>query len=61
MPKYKPVIKFLSESGTKNVLQKTENYYLQDNKKEMPQADAPLYFVIDEKDNSVDLTEKGLT
>src|SRR5882762_10214745 len=60
MPKYKPVIKFLSESGTKNILQKTENYYLQDNKKEMPQADAPLYFVIDEKDNSVDLTEKGI-
>ena len=60
MPKYKPVIKYLSESGTKNILQKTENYYLQDNKKEMPQADAPLYFVIDEKDNSVDLTEKGI-
>ena len=60
MPKYKPVIKFLSESGTKNILQKTENFYLQDNKKEMPQADAPLYFVIDEKDNTVDLTEKGI-
>ncbi len=60
MPKYKPVIKYLSESGTKNILQKTENFYLQDNKKEMPQADAPLYFVIDEKDNTVDLTEKGI-
>ncbi len=60
MPKFKPVIKFLSESGVKNLLQKTENFYLQDNKKEMPQADAPLYFVIDEKDNSVDLTEKGI-
>lgn len=60
MPKYKPVIKYLSESGTKAILQKTENYYLQDNKKEMPKADAPLYFVIDEKDNSVDLTEKGI-
>jgi preprotein translocase subunit SecA len=60
MPKYKPVIKYLSESGIKNLLQKTENYYLQDNKKEMPKADAPLYFVIDEKDNSVDLTEKGI-
>ncbi len=60
MPKYKPVIKYLSESGTKNLLQKTENYHLQDNKKEMPVADAPLYFVIDEKDNSVDLTDKGI-
>ncbi len=60
MPKYKPVIKYLSESGTKNILQKTENYHLQDNKKEMPVADAPLYFVIDEKDNSVDLTDKGI-
>ena len=60
MPKYKPVIKYLSESGTKNILQKTENYHLQDNKKEMPVADAPLYFIIDEKDNSVDLTDKGI-
>lgn len=60
MPKYKPVIKFLSESGVKAVMQKTENYYLQDNKKMMPEADAPLYFIIDEKDNSVDLTEKGI-
>lgn len=60
MPKYKPVIKYLSESGVKNILQKTENYHLQDNKKEMPVADAPLYFVIDEKDNSVDLTDKGI-
>jgi preprotein translocase subunit SecA len=60
MPKYKPVIKFLSESGVKAVMQKTENFYLQDNKKMMPEADAPLYFIIDEKDNSVDLTEKGI-
>jgi len=60
MPKYKPVIKYLSEAGTKATLQKTENYYLQDNKKMMPEADQPLYFVIDEKDNSVDLTEKGI-
>jgi len=60
MPKYKPVIKYLSESGVKSILQKTENYHLQDNKKEMPVADAPLYFVIDEKDNSVDLTDKGI-
>lgn len=60
MPKYKPLIKMLSEMGNKAILQKTENYHLQDNKKEMPVADAPLYFVIDEKDNSVDLTEKGI-
>ncbi|MBP9926364.1 MAG: preprotein translocase subunit SecA, partial [Cyclobacteriaceae bacterium] len=60
IPKYKPLIKLLSEMGMKNVLQKTENFYLQDNKKMMPEADKPLYFVIDEKDNSVDLTEKGI-
>lgn len=60
MPKYKPVIKYLSESGVKATMQKTENFYLQDNKKMMPEADAPLYFIIDEKDNSVDLTEKGI-
>jgi preprotein translocase subunit SecA len=60
MPKYKPLIKLLSETGNKAVLQKTENYYLQDNKRYMPEADKPLYFVIDEKDNSVELTEKGI-
>ena len=60
MPKHKPLIKFLSESGVKAVLQRTENYYLQDNKRNMPEADKPLYFIIDEKDNSVDLTEKGI-
>ncbi len=60
MPKYKPVIKYLSESGVRATMQKTENFYLQDNKKMMPEADAPLYFIIDEKDNSVDLTEKGI-
>jgi preprotein translocase subunit SecA len=60
MPKYKPLIKLLSEEGMRQVLQKTENYHLADNKKEMPKADEPLYFVIDEKDNSVELTEKGL-
>jgi len=60
MPKFKPLIKFLSESGNKSILQRTENYHLQDNKKEMPKADAPLYFVIDEKDNSVELTDKGI-
>jgi preprotein translocase subunit SecA len=60
MPKYKPLIKMLSETGNKSILQRTENYYLQDNKKMMPEANAPLYFVIEEKDNSVDLTEKGI-
>jgi preprotein translocase subunit SecA len=60
MPKYKPLIKFLSETGIKSVLQKTENYYLQDNKRNMPEADKPLYFIIEEKDNSVDLTENGI-
>lgn len=60
MPKHKPLIKFLSETGNKAVLQKTENFYLQDNKRNMPEADKPLYFVIDEKDNSVELTEKGI-
>jgi preprotein translocase subunit SecA len=60
MPKFKPLIKFLSETGNKSILQRTENYHLQDNKKEMPKADAPLYFIIDEKDNSVELTDKGL-
>jgi preprotein translocase subunit SecA len=60
MPKYKPLIKYLSETGVKSVLQKTENYYLQDHKRNMPEADKPLYFVIDEKDNSVELTDRGI-
>ncbi|NJN42476.1 MAG: preprotein translocase subunit SecA, partial [Flammeovirgaceae bacterium] len=60
MPKHKPLIKFLSETGIRQVLQKTENYFLQDNKKLMPEADAPLFFVIDEKDNTVDLIDKGI-
>lgn len=60
MPKHKPVIKFLSETGIRNILQKTENFYLQDNKKMMPEADKPLFFTIDEKDNTIDLTDNGL-
>ncbi|MFN5168246.1 MAG: preprotein translocase subunit SecA [Cyclobacteriaceae bacterium] len=60
MPKHKPLIKFLSETGMRAILQKTENFYLADNKKEMPKADEPLLFVIDEKDNSVELTDKGI-
>jgi preprotein translocase subunit SecA len=60
LPKNKPLIKYLSEMGNRSVLQKTENFYLQDNKRNMPEADKPLYFIIDEKDNSVELTEKGI-
>jgi preprotein translocase subunit SecA len=60
MPKSKPLIKYLSETGIKAILQKTENYYLEDNQRRMPEADAPLYFTIDEKNNSIDLTEKGI-
>jgi preprotein translocase subunit SecA len=60
MPKHKPLIKYLSETGIKSILQKTENFYLQDNKRNMPEADKPLFFIIEEKDNSVDLTEKGI-
>ncbi|MEY5049366.1 MAG: preprotein translocase subunit SecA [Bacteroidota bacterium] len=60
LPKNKPLIKYLSEPGVKQILQKTENQYLQDNSREMPKADEPLYFVIDEKHNSIDLTVKGI-
>lgn len=60
LPKNKPLIKYLSETGMKTILQKTENFYLQENAKMMPEADAPLLFTIDEKHNSVDLTEKGI-
>jgi preprotein translocase subunit SecA len=60
LPKNTALIKFLSEVGMKQVLMKTENYYLQDQQKEMPTADAELYFVIDEKNNQIDLTEKGI-
>lgn len=60
MPKYKPTIKYLSEPGIRVILQKTENFYLQDNKKNMPEADQPLLFTIDEKTNVVDLTDLGI-
>ena len=59
LPKYQPLIKFLSEPGMKVILQKTENYYIQDNEKEMPVITDPLYFVINEQLNSVDMTDKG--
>lgn len=60
LPKSKPVIKYLSETGIKQTLSKTENIYLQDNQKLMPEADEPLFFTIDEKLNSIDLTDKGI-
>ncbi|MEO6001411.1 MAG: preprotein translocase subunit SecA [Chitinophagaceae bacterium] len=60
LPKTSALIKFLSEPGVKVKLQKTENYYLADQQKEMPKVDAELYFHIDEKNNQVDLTDKGL-
>ncbi len=60
LPKNKPLIRYLGEQGTKAILQKTENYYLQDNQRMMPEADEPLLFTIDEKNNQVELTEKGI-
>ncbi|WP_242923547.1 preprotein translocase subunit SecA [Pontibacter liquoris] len=60
LPKSKPLIKFLSEQGNRAILQKTENFYLQDNSRQMPEADEPLYFTIDEKHNQIELTEKGI-
>ena len=59
LPKYKPLIKFLSEPGIKTQFQKTENIYMQDNNRRMPEIVDDLYFVIDEKLNSVELTDKG--
>jgi len=59
LPKYKPLIKYLSEPGIKQLLQKTENYYIQDNEREMPVVTDPLYFVINEKQHSVDMTDNG--
>jgi preprotein translocase subunit SecA len=60
LPKNGSLIKFLSEPGIKQILQKTENYYLGEQQRNMPIVDSELYFVIDEKNNSVDLTQKGL-
>lgn len=59
-PKYKPLIKFLSEQGNKALLLKTENFYMQDNNRNMHLITDDLYFVIDEKQNSVELTDKGI-
>ncbi len=60
LPKYGPLIKYLSEPGIKVKMQKAENYYLQDQQRNMHIVDAELLFHIDEKNNSVDLTDKGL-
>ena len=60
LPKSKALIKFLSEPGMRAQLQKTENFYMQDQSREMHVIDAELFFVIDEKNNSIELTEKGL-
>ena len=60
IPKNKALIKFLSEEGIKALLQKTENFYMQDNNREMPKIDAELYYVIEEKNNQVELTDKGV-
>lgn len=59
LPKNKALIKFLSEEGIKQLLQKTENHYMQDNNREMHKVDEELYFVIDEKNNQIELTDKG--
>ncbi|OIR14276.1 protein translocase subunit SecA [mine drainage metagenome] len=60
LPKNNALIKYLSEPGIRVKLQKTENYYLADQSREMPKADEELYFYIDEKNNSVELTDKGI-
>ncbi|MCQ2153371.1 MAG: preprotein translocase subunit SecA, partial [Bacteroidales bacterium] len=59
LPKYGPLIKFLSEPGMKQLLQRVENFYMQDNEKEMPVVTDPLFFVINEQQHSVDMTDKG--
>jgi preprotein translocase subunit SecA len=60
MPKYKPLIKFLSEQGVKAAMLKTEEFYMQEQSRNMHIATDPLYFVIDEKQNSIELTDKGI-
>ena len=60
LPKYKPLIKFLSEEGVKTAMLKTEAFYMQDNNREMPTVTDPLFFIIDEKNNTVEMTDKGI-
>ncbi len=59
LPKYQPLIKFLSEPGMKQLMQKAENFYIQDNERNMPEVTDDLYFVINEQQHSVDMTDKG--
>ncbi len=60
LPKNKALIKFLSQEGIRQILQKTENFYMQDNNKLMPEVDAELWFTIEEKNNQINLTDKGV-
>ena len=60
LPKHGPLIRYLSEEGIKQILLKVEGKYMQDNNREMPKAVEPLYFVIDEKNHSIELTDKGI-
>ena len=60
LPKYKPLIKFLSEEGIKAAMLKAEAFYMQDNNREMPTVTDPLFFIIDEKNNTVEMTDKGI-
>ena len=60
LPKYGPLIKYLSQDGIKPLLLETEAFYMQDNNRQMPVVTDPLYFVIDEKNRSIELTDKGI-
>ncbi len=60
IPKNKALIKYLSEEGVRQILQKTENHYMSDNNREMPKVDTELYYVIEEKNNQIELTDKGI-
>ncbi|MGN1257705.1 MAG: preprotein translocase subunit SecA, partial [Candidatus Limisoma sp.] len=60
LPKYQPLIKFLSNEGNKSLLLATEAFYMQDNNRQMPVVTDPLYFVIDEKNRTIELTDKGI-
>ena len=60
LPKHNPLIRYLSEDGIKQLMLKVEAKYMQDNNREMPKAVEPLYFVIDEKNHSIELTDKGI-
>ena len=59
LPKYQPLIKFLSEPGMKQLMQKAENFYIQDNERQMPEVTDPLFFVINEQQHTVEMTDKG--